>query len=190
MDRKQFGRFAQLILALLLVSLSPIKGEATNHSGAAEIQRLFLRLRISTLKEAPPLEGMALDSRGEEKELSSFRGNVAFLTFWTTWCPSCKVEMPALQKLYERHRDRGFLVLAVNIQESPEKVAEYFRAKGLSYTPLLDPRGQMARGLGVWSVPTTFILDRRGVVLGKVMGAREWDSPEGHKLLELLLTNK
>jgi hypothetical protein len=47
----------------------------------------------------------------------------------------------------------------------------------------------MARGHGVWSVPSTFILDRRGVVLGKVMGARQWDSPEGHKLLELLLTN-
>jgi peroxiredoxin len=98
--------------------------------------------------------------------------------------------MPALQKLYERYRDRGFQVLAVNIQESANKVAEYFRAKGLSYTPLLDPRGQMARGLGVWSVPNTFILDRRGVVLGRVMGARDWDSPEGHKLLELLLTNK
>lgn len=189
MDRKRFGRLVQLILALVLVLLSPIKGEATDHSGAAEIQRLFLRLRISTLKEAPPLEGTALDLRGEEVELSSFRGNVAFLTFWTTWCPSCKVEMPALQKLFARYQDQGFQVLAVNIQESADKVAEYFRAKGLSYTPLLDPRGQMARGLGVWSVPSTFILDRRGVVLGKVMGARQWDSPDGHKLLELLLTN-
>jgi peroxiredoxin len=97
--------------------------------------------------------------------------------------------MPALQNLYARYQDQGFQILAVNIQESADKVAEYFRAKGLSYTPLLDPRGQMARGLGVWSVPSTFILDRRGVVLGKVMGARQWDSPEAHKLLELLLTN-
>lgn len=190
MDRKRFGRLVQLILALVLVLLSPIKGESADHSGAAEIQRLFIRLSISTLKEAPPLEGIALDLRGEEVELSTFRGNVAFLTFWTTWCPSCKVEMPALQKLYARYQDQGFQVLAVNIQESADKVAEYFRAKGLSYIPLLDPRGKLARGLGVWSVPSTFILDRRGVVLGKVMGARQWDSPEGHKLLELLLADQ
>ncbi len=190
MDRKRSGRLVQLIPALVLVLLSPIKGNAFNHSGAVEIQRIFLRLGIGTLKEAPPLEGMALDLRGEEVELSSFRGNIAFLTFWTTWCPSCKVEMPALQKLYARHRDRGFQVLAVNIEEPAKKVAEYFRAKGLSYTPLLDPRGQLAHQLGVWGVPSTFILDRRGVVLGRVVGARHWDSPEGHKLLELLLTNK
>lgn len=190
MDRKRYGRFVQLFLVLLLVLLSPSRGNPIDHSGAAELQRLFIRLSISTPKKARPIEGMALDLRGDEVELSNFRGNVAFLTFWTTWCPSCKVEMPALQKLYERYRDRGFQVLAVNIQESAEKVAAYFRAKGLSYTPLLDPRGQMAQGLGVWSVPNTFILDRRGVVLGRVMGARNWDSPEGHKLLELLLTNK
>jgi len=51
----------------------------------------------------------------------------------------------------------------------------------------LDPQGRLARRMGVWSIPSTFILDRRGVVLGKVMGSRQWDSPEGHKLLELLL---
>lgn len=189
MDKNCYGSFVRLFLALAFVFLSPTKGEAIDNSTAVEIQKVFLRLGISTLKEAPPLEGMALDLRGEDVELSSFRGNVAFLTFWTTWCPSCKVEMPALQKLYARYQDQGFQVLAVNIQESADKVAEYFRAKGLSYTPLLDPRGQMAHGLGVWSVPSTFILDRRGVVLGKVMGSRQWDSPEGHKLLELLLTN-
>jgi thiol-disulfide isomerase/thioredoxin len=190
MDRNCYGRFVQLFLVLVLLLLNPTRGEAIDDSGAAEIQRLFLKLGIITSQETPPLEGTVLDMQGKKIELSSFRGKVAFLTFWTTWCPSCKLEMPVLEKLYARYRDGGFLVLAVNIEEPPNKVAEYFRAKGLSYTPLLDPRGQLARRLGVRAVPTTLIVNRRGLILGRAVGARHWDSPKGHRLLQLLLTQK
>ncbi len=189
MDKNCYGSFVRLFLALAFVFLSPTKGKAIDNSSAVEIQKVFLRLGISTFQESKPLEGTVLDLRGEKKDLSTLKGKVTFLTFWTTWCPSCAVEMPALQKLYARYQDQGFQVLAVNIEESAAKVTKYFRAKGLTYDSFLDPRGQLARRLGAWSIPNTLIMDRQGIVLGRVVGARDWDSPEAHKLLELLLTN-
>jgi peroxiredoxin len=127
---------------------------------------------------------------GKEVNLSSFKGKVTFLTFWTTWCPSCEAEMPTLQKIYARYRDRGFKILAVDIDEPAERVAKYFRKKGLTYTSLLDPRGQLARRFGVWSIPVTFIVDRRGIIVGRAVGPRRWDSSEGRKLIQLLLTDE
>ncbi len=189
MDKNCYGSFVRLFLALAFVFLSPTKGKAIDNSSATEIQKVFLRLGISTFQESKPLEGTVLDLRGEKKDLSTLKGKVTFLTFWTTWCPSCAVEMPALQKLYARYQDQGFQVLAVNIEESAAKVTKYFRAKGLTYDSFLDPRGQLARRLGAWSIPNTLIMDRQGIVLGRVVGARDWDSSEGHKLLELLLAN-
>jgi len=184
---KHYSGFLLFILVTALVLSIPTRGEPSNHDNAAEIEQLFRQLDVTTIQGAAPLQGQVHDLQGQEVDLSTFKGNVAFLTFWTTWCPSCRIEMPALQKLYAHYQNQGFLVLAVNIEEPASKVAKYFRATGLSYTPLLDPQGRLARSMGVWSVPSTFILDRRGVVLGKVMGARQWDSTEGHKLLELLL---
>jgi len=184
------NRYRGFLLFILVTALAlsiPTRGESSNHNNAAEIEELFRQLGVTTIQEAAPLQGQVHDLQGQEVDLSTFKGNVAFLTFWTTWCPTCRIEMPALQKLYAHYQNQGFLVLAVNIEEPASKVAKYFRATGLSYTPLLDPQGRLARSMGVWSVPSTFILDRRGVVLGKVMGARQWDSTEGHKLLELLL---
>jgi len=189
MDKKYYGSFVRLFLALAFVFLSPTKGEAIDNSSAVEIQKIFLRLGISTLQESKPLEGTVFDPKGEKKDLSTFIGKVTFLTFWTTWCPNCDVEMPVLQKIYARYRQRDFQILAVDIDEPAARVSKYFQERGLSYTPLLDPRGQLARRFGVWSIPVTFIADRRGVVLGKAVGARHWDSPEAHKLIELLLTN-
>lgn len=189
MDKNCYGSLARLFLALAFVFLSSTKGEAIDNSSAVEIQKVFLRLGISTFQESKPLEGTVLDLRGEKKDLSTLAGKVTFLTFWTTWCPSCDAEMPVLQKIYARYRQQDFQILAVNIDEPAARVSKYFQERGLSYTPLLDPRGQLARRFGVWSIPVTFIADRRGVVLGKAVGARHWDSPEGHRLIELLLTN-
>ncbi len=190
MDKKRHLRFLHFFLAMALLLLNPNKGGASTPGDASEIERLFRQLGITTVQETAPLEAQVQNLKGERLNLSTFRGKVAFLTFWTTWCPSCAVEMPTLQKLYARYQDQGFLVLALNIQESADKVTEYFRVNGLSYTPLLDPQGRVARRLGVWSVPSTFILDRRGIIVGRVVGARHWDSPDGRRLLQLLLTDQ
>jgi thiol-disulfide isomerase/thioredoxin len=184
----RYRGFLLFILVTALVLSIPTRGEPSNHNNAAEIQQLFRQLDVTTIQGAAPLQGQVHDLQGQEVDLSTFKGNVAFLTFWTTWCPSCRIEMPALQKLYAHYQNQGFLVLAVNIEEPASKVAKYFRATGLSYTPLLDPQGRLARRMGVWSIPSTFIINRRGIVLGRVVGSRHWDSPEGRRLIQLLLT--
>jgi thiol-disulfide isomerase/thioredoxin len=190
MGKNRHLRFLHFFLMIALLLLNPNEGGAINPSAAIEIERLFRQLGITTVQQAVSLEAQVHNLKGERLNLSTFRGKVAFLTFWTTWCPSCAVEMPTLQKLYTSYQDQGFLVLAVNIQESAGKVAEYFRVNELSYTPLLDPQGRVARRLGVWSVPSTFILDRRGIIVGRAVGARHWDSPDGRRLIQLLLTDQ
>ena len=183
-------RSLALLLAAALLLLKPIESRAFDDSGAVEVEQLFRRLGITKTGKAPPVEGEVYDLQGQKVNLSLFKGKVAFLTFWTTWCPSCEVEMPALQKIYVRYREQGLQILAVSIDEPAERVAKYFRAKGLTYTSLVDPRGQLARRFGVWSIPVTFILDRRGIILGRAVGPRHWDSSEGRKLIQLLLADQ
>jgi len=187
-----YGKFRSLplLLAVLLFLLYPTESRALDDRNAAELEQLFSRLGITSIEETPALEGEVYDSQGQKINLSTFKGNVAFLTFWTTWCPSCEVEMPALEKIYVRYRDRGFQILAVDIDEPAERVAKYFRKKGLTYTYLLDPRGQLARRFGVWSIPVTFIVDRRGIIKGRAVGPRHWDSSDGRKLIQMLLADQ
>lgn len=187
-----YGKFRSvpILLAVLLLLLSPTGSRALDEGKAAELEQLFSRLGITSIEEPQALEGEVHDAKGQKVNLSAFKGKVAFLTFWTTWCPSCDVEMTALEKIYARYRDRGFQILAVDIDEPAERVTRYFRKKGLTYIYLLDPRGQLARRFGVWSIPATFIVDRRGIILGRAVGPRHWDSSDGRKLVELLLADQ
>lgn len=186
-----YKRFATLYAStltaiLLVISLA---GPVAAADDAAEIDALFKKLGIVKIKKTQPVYGQVKDLNDKIVELSSFKGKIYFLTFWTTWCPTCKIEMPALQRLYEKFPGEDFSILAVNIQESAEKVAKYFKTAGLTYTPLLDGRAKLARSFAAFAVPTTFILNRDGLPIGKVFGSREWDGEDGVRLIELLLEN-
>lgn len=88
------------------------------------------------------------------------------------------------------HRDlsaRGLSILAVNIQESPSTVAAWARERKVTVPILLDPDGEVTRQYGVIATPTTFLIDREGRLLGRVVGPRDWASPEGKALIAGLL---
>ncbi len=88
------------------------------------------------------------------------------------------------------HRDlsaRGLSILAVNIQESPSTVAAWARERKVTVPILLDPDGEVTRQYGVIATPTTLLIDREGRLLGRVVGPRDWASPEGKALIAGLL---
>jgi peroxiredoxin len=113
----------------------------------------------------------AVDLNGRPVGLSRYAGQVILVNFWATWCPSCIAEMPAYEQVYRRHRDQGFVVLAVNFQESETVTASFAQSLGLTYSILRDVSGDMTtRQYQVVGMPSSFIVDRSGRIFYRHAG--------------------
>ncbi len=96
--------------------------------------------------------------------LDDLRGQVVLINFWATWCPPCRAEMPAIQAAYARYQDQGFAVLALTAGEDPATVAAFLRTHDLHFPALLDTDGQIHATYFASALPSSFFVDRRGVV--------------------------
>ncbi len=110
------------------------------------------------------------------------RGQVVAVRFWADWCPFCKGEMTALEPLYRRLHDSGFRILALNVRQDADTARAFAEAIGISYDVLLDRDGAVARAYGVTGLPTTFVVDRSGRLVTRIVGE---STPE---LMERLVT--
>jgi thiol-disulfide isomerase/thioredoxin len=126
---------------------------------------------------------------GRNVSLSDFRGKIVFLNFWTTWCPTCRIEMPSMEKLHRKLKDKDFAMVTVNLQESASQVKTFFKEFKLTFTALLDLTGEVGVAFGIRAIPTTYILDKTGRIIGQVLGPREWDSKDAIALFEALIDN-
>lgn len=111
---------------------------------------------------APDFTLRTLD--GKKVSLRDFRGNTVLINFWATWCPPCRVEMPAIQAVYEEKKGQGFVVLAVNLQEESAVAARFAEEFRLTFPILLDERGQVAALYQLRGLPTSYFVDGAGVV--------------------------
>jgi thiol-disulfide isomerase/thioredoxin len=129
------------------------------------------------------------DLAGNIVELSDFRGKLILVNLWATWCEPCLREMPSLERLQSRLGDR-IAVLAVSEDRGGSKSVEAFIARlGLkSVKVYVDPKSEVGHAFEVKGLPTSFLIDRQGKVLGRVEGAAEWDSPKILGVLEPLLS--
>jgi peroxiredoxin len=128
------------------------------------------------------------DLAGRAVRLSAFRGKVVLVNLWATWCPPCRDEMPSMERLYGRLRGRDFELLAVSEDEDGKEVVEPFvKQLGLSFPVLIDPERQVGDRYGVWGYPETFVIDRNGLVVERVIGPRDWASPASVAALEALI---
>jgi thiol-disulfide isomerase/thioredoxin len=109
-----------------------------------------------------------------------------FINFWTTWCLACVIEMPSMEKLHQKFKDKDFVMVAINLQESASTIKQFYKEYKLTFTTLLDSTGDVGAGLGIRSIPTTFILDKNGRILGKALGPREWEGKKSIALFEYL----
>lgn len=178
------------LIASIGVSFTPeaVLAKATEPSDF-ETERLFRDMRIIRMyRIAPPVEISLLDIHGKQVALADFKGKIVFLNFWTTWCPECRIEMPLMEKLHKRFKDRDFAVVAVNLRESATRVKNFFDEYKLTFTAILDSKGKIGARFGVRAVPTTFILDKDGGIIGKVFGSREWNSQKSFALFEHLIS--
>ena len=114
---------------------------------------------------------------GKMVSLNDYRGKVVLLNIWATWCPPCVDEMPSMQKLHQTLKDERFEILAVSIDESGMKIVRPFMKKHrLSFPALLDPKGDIKRLYQITGVPESFVLDKNGTIVEKIIGPRDWAS--------------
>jgi peroxiredoxin len=108
---------------------------------------------------------------GTPLRLSDLKGKPIFMNFWATWCVPCREEMPAMQELYEQYRDRGLVILAVNMEEDQARVRRWIDQGGFTYTFVLDSEGQQLKRYNVNAAPTSYFIDRDGVIRDLKLGA-------------------
>ena len=119
----------------------------------------------SIIRPGQPAPDFSLPAfSGETVRLSDLKGQVVLVNLWATWCPPCKQEMPAIDAFYRAHREAGFTVLMVNVQEDGGTVQAFIKANDFSFPALLDTQGELMNLYGVHGLPTTFIIDRNGRV--------------------------
>ena len=127
------------------------------------------------------------DLAGHRRDLAQHRGEVVLVNFWATWCPPCVIEMPSLQRLQAAFEGRPFRVLAVNVEESRERVWRFRQQVGLDLPVLLDRDGAVARAWEVDVYPTSYLLDATGQVRYLALGMLRWDAEAVRDLIEALL---
>ena len=137
------------------------------------------RAGTSTAGEIPaPREGFLAPDftletiEGKTVRLSDYRGQTVLLNLWATWCPPCRAEMPAIQKMHEEYKDQGFIVLALNMtyQDTPSNVEPFIQEYDLTFPVLLEPSGQVAAQYELRSLPSSFFIDKNGIIQEVVIG--------------------
>lgn len=136
-------------------------------------------------QEEPVVEGKVApdftlkDLDGRQVRLSDFRGKVVFLNFWATWCPPCREEIPSMVRLNQLMEGKPFQMLAVSIDEGgKDAVDNFLKNSGTMLPALLDTNQSTSKRYGTTGVPETFILDKKGVIVKKVVGGMDWSDPQ------------
>ncbi len=137
-------------------------------------------------EKAPDFTLTSVD--GTSYSLSKLRGKVVVLNFWATWCAPCLEEMPTLDSLYKRYRQRGLVVLGVSIDRKRETVEGFLEKNPVSYPILLDTKGEVfVDKYTVSGLPATYIIDGKGLIVDQYIGKRDFTSEDFLQFIEGLL---
>jgi thiol-disulfide isomerase/thioredoxin len=137
--------------------------------------------------DLPVVDFSLKDLSGQEQNLAAYAGKVVFLNFWATWCGPCRAEIPSMEKLYLELGNEAFAIIAVNSQEAGTEVAGFVENIGMSFPVLLDTDGRVGAAYSVRAIPTTYIIDPQGYILGRMVGTRDWFTSEIISLVRDLL---
>ncbi len=183
----------------ILVLLLPLAGLILSREGfpykrqspAITDGDLFKNLNIEKSdKEIQAPDFTLKDLDGNQVSLRDFRGKVIFLNFWATWCPPCRLEMPTMERLHVELNDQGLVILAVNYREGPEKIQAFLKQHDLTFTALVDEKAEVFELYKAWSLPTTYLVNRDGEIVGKVIGYRDWHSDHAKAFSRQLLEDR
>jgi len=126
---------------------------------------------------------------GTMVNLSQLKGKVVFLNFWATWCGPCRSEMPSMEAVYQKLKDKGLEILAVNLGDSRDDVSAFMNNYKLNFPVGLDGKKLTGTYYHIQAIPTTYIIDRRGLIIARLVGSINWNTPKVIAALEAALQN-
>jgi peroxiredoxin len=170
---KQFDYRAVILLFLVIAGLLVLVLLQRNTSSENPVQKVPLRIGLP----APDFTFPGLD--GKMVRLSDHRSKTVLVNIWATWCPSCVDEMPSLEKLYRKLQGEKFEILAVSIDSlGVTAVAPFMKKYKLTFPALIDSAGAIRMSYRTTGVPESFIIDKNGILIKKIIGSLDWARPE------------
>ncbi len=150
---------------------------------------LYSKIGIQSVKDNTKAPDFSLEGLNVKTvQLSALKGNVIFINFWATWCDPCKDEMPSMDALYQRYREKDFVLLAISVEErNPEPARKFIQKHRYRLPVLLDPAGKTLDLFEIHRLPATVIIDKKGRIVGRAIGPRDWNSPEVFSLIDQML---
>ena len=167
------------LLALALLGLLIAQG-CTSSTSYVTVDQQYR----SALSPAPEVGRLApdfslTDLGANEVKLSEFRGSVVFVYFWSVLCPACRAELPKIEALYHKYKDKGVTFIGVDLLEPEYRVRQFVQEGEYPWTFVIDITGQVGRNYRVTSIPTSFVVDREGVIGLVSIGAMNKKITEG-----------
>lgn len=182
----------QLAKALRVpVAILSLLSHANPSHGQITPEQLFKKFKLLPQAGSVMAPGFETENlRGEAVRLANFKGKLLLLNFWATWCPPCRLEMPAMEMLYQEFKEHGLAIVAMNFAEGPEPIRKFAKEQNLSYPILLDKKGEIAKAYGVFRLPETIVIGRNGNILAKSTGYKDWYDNQTRELVSLLLRDE
>jgi peroxiredoxin len=184
----------------LLASAKPQSSESpaapAERSGAAttlapstsKLDAAIRELDLVKPSRAKAAEDFTLPAlNGGTFSLADQRGKMVLVNFWATWCPPCLEEMPAMERLWQKHKDAGFVLVAVSVDADPKKVVPFVTEHKLTFPIAFDTKMSVAEKYGVRALPSSFILAKDGMLAALALGPRHWDNKASHRLVETMV---
>ncbi|HIJ21647.1 MAG: TlpA family protein disulfide reductase [Gammaproteobacteria bacterium] len=188
--REQFPQHLKQIHRQMQFSSFPDMAAATEAQPQRGVGEKNLS-RLIEIPEQPLAPNFTLQNlNGDSQSLTQLRGKVVLVNFWASWCPPCIEEMPSMNHIYQRYKAHGLEIAAINFQESPSEISQFMAKVKIDFPVLFDLDGEVAQQWNVFSMPTSFLVDRSGRVRYSVNRSIHWDQPKTIQVLDQLMIEK
>lgn len=141
------------------------------------------------LVNKPAPDFVLKDEKGNRVRLSDYQGSVVLVHFWAAWCGSCVEEFPLLNAFYKKMAGSPFVLLAISMDEGGmEAVREFRKMISFDFNVLLNPDQSVAESYGTYALPDSYLVNRDGIIVKKIMGPQNWNDPKWEKQIRNLMT--
>jgi thiol-disulfide isomerase/thioredoxin len=180
----------RVALGLLLAVFLVLPGGLSAAQPAAKLNYKVVP-NLEPMKDNSPTPDFTLvDPAGKKTALKEFRGKLVMLNFWASWCIPCREEMPAMERLYDQYKSKGFTIVAVNVKDKQKDALAFLKELKITYPVVLDPEGEVGLLYGAWGLPTTYLIGPKGEGIARIWGPASWDSTGAKQLIQDLLDGK